>query len=116
MLSIRYYELKQNFLFNFITSYFIDTKPKKHVLLTLLSQNYHMWRELGDLLGVHSGTINSISISSCSDFSKMSNVLQSWLDNETTPVTWNKIINMIEGPLQNKTLADKIREKVISSK
>ena len=46
----------------------------------------------------------------------MSDILQSWLDNEPTPVTWNNIINMIEGPLQKKRFADEIRQKVISSK
>ena len=100
---------------NLNSSYYIGTKPKKHVLLTLLSPIYHLWRELGDLLGVDSGKINSLSISLHTDLAKMSDVLQSWLDSEPTPVTWNNIINMIEGPLQNKTLADEICQKVISS-
>ena len=103
-------------LSNFNTSYFTDVKPEKDVLLTLLSPIYYLWRELGDLLGVHHGTIKSLSLSSCSDLAKMSDVLQSWFDNEPTPVTWSKIINMIEGPLQNKTLANEIRQKIISSK
>ena len=75
-----------------------------------------MWHELGDLLGVDSGTIKSLSTSPCTELVKMSDILQSWLDNEPTPVTWNNIIDMIEGPLQNKRFADEIREKVKSSK
>ena len=42
----------------------------------------------------------------------MSGILQSWLDNEPTPFTWNQIINMLKGPLQNKTLADEIHQKL----
>ena len=101
---------------NLNTSYFIGTKPDIPVLLTLLSPIYHLWRELGYLLGVDSGMINGLSISSHTDLANMSAILQSWLDNEPTPVTWNNIINMIEGPLQNKTLADKIRLQVASSR
>ena len=101
---------------NFNTSYFTDTKPVKHVLLRLLSPIYHLWQGLGNLLGVDVDTIKSLSNSSCSDFVKMSGVLQSWLDNGPTPVTWNSIIDKIEGPLRNKALADEIRQKLKSSK
>ena len=38
----------------------------------------------------------------------MSKMLQSWLDNEPTPVTWDNIIDVIGGPLQNKSLAIEI--------
>ena len=38
----------------------------------------------------------------------MSKMLQSWLDNEPTPATWNNIISVIEGPLQKKSLANQI--------
>ena len=36
------------------------------------------------------------------------NSFQSWLDNEPTPATWSNIIDVIGGPLQNKSLANKI--------
>ena len=98
---------------NFNTLYFTDAKPEKHKLLPLLSPIDYLWHELGDLLGVHSERLRH---SQCSDLVKMSNILQSWLDKKPTLVTWRKIINMIEGPLQNKALADDIRQKVISSK
>ena len=41
---------------------------------------------------------------------KMSKMLQSWLDNEPTPVTWDHFISVIEGPLQMKSLAIEIRQ------
>ena len=38
----------------------------------------------------------------------MSKMLQSWLDNEPTPANWGNIIDVIDGPLQNKSLAIEI--------
>ena len=35
-------------------------------------------------------------------------MLQSWLDNEPTPVTWDYFISVIEGPLKMKSLAIEI--------
>ena len=46
--------------------------------------------------------------SNLSDQKKMSKMLQSWLDNEPTPVTWDHFISVIEGPLQMKSLAIEI--------
>ena len=68
------------------------------------------WCEIGDLLGVQCDTIDSLLHSTYSDQVKMSKVLQSWLDNEPTPATWGNIIDVIEGPLQKKSLAIKIHE------
>ena len=45
----------------------------------------------------------------------MSKMLQSWLDNEPTPTTWDNILDIIEGPLQKKALADEIRQKLTIS-
>ena len=46
--------------------------------------------------------------SNFSDQQKMSKMLQSWLDNEPTPVTWDHFISVIEGPLEMKSLAIEI--------
>ena len=46
--------------------------------------------------------------SNLSDQKKMSKMLQSWLDNEPTPVTWDHFISVIEGPLQMKSVAIEI--------
>ena len=35
-------------------------------------------------------------------------MLQSWLDNDPTPATWDNIIDVIDGPLQHKSLANEI--------
>ena len=97
-----------NFNYNFFT--LTDEKPRKHILLRMLSSVNSKWCEIGDLLGVDSYTIESMYNSFYPDQVKMSKVLQSWLDNEPTPVTWDNIINVIEGPLQKKSLAIEMRE------
>ena len=68
------------------------------------------WQEIGNLLGVDSDTIEMLYNSNFSDQMKMSKMLQSWLDNEPTPVTWDHFISVIEGPLQMKSLAIEIRQ------
>ena len=78
------------------------------MLLRLLSSITAKWQQMGDLLGVDPNTIETLCYSSFSDDVKMSKMLQSWLDNEPTPATWNNIISVIEGPLQKKSLATEI--------
>ena len=46
----------------------------------------------------------------------MSKVLQSWLDNEPTPASWDNILEIIEGPLQKNALAIEIRQKLKAGK
>ena len=86
----------------------LATKPEKHTLLTLLASVSTKWQEIGDLLGVDSNTIDGLHTSNLSNQVKMSKMLQSWLDNAQTP-TWHNIISVLEGPLKNKSLANKIR-------
>ena len=88
--------------------YFTASKPEKHILLRLLSSVTAEWQEIGDLLGVDPDTIEGLCISNFSNKVKMSKMLQSWLDKEPTPVTWDNIISVIRGPLQKKILATEI--------
>ena len=83
------------------------------MLLRLLSSITAKWQQMGDLLGVDPNTIEGLCYSNFSDNVKMSKMLQSWLDNEPTPATWNNIISIIEGPLQKKSLADDIRQQLL---
>ena len=83
------------------------------MLLRLLSPVTAKWQQIGDLLGVDPNTIEMLCYSNFSDDVKMSKMLQSWLDNEPTPATWNNIISVIEGPLQKKSLADDIRQLLL---
>ena len=97
--------------------YFTVSKPKKHKLLRLLSPIASKWQEIGDLLGVDSDIIEGLSTSSSSSNQvKMSKMLQSWLDNEPTPASWDNILEILEGPLQKNALAIEIREKLKAGK
>ena len=91
-----------------ILFYYTDKKPDKFLLLRFLSSITGKWQEIGDLLGVDPSTIDGLCHSNYSDQRKMSKMLQIWLDNEPTPVTWYNIIDILEGPLQNKPLAIEI--------
>ena len=78
----------------------------------MLSSIAAKWQEIGDLLGVDPDTIEGLCCSNFSNQVKMSKMLQSWLDNEPTPVTWDNLISVLEGPLQKKSLAIEIRQSL----
>ena len=86
------------------------------MLLRLLFPINGKWQEIGDLLGVDADTIDSLGTSSSSNEVKMSKILQSWLDNEPTPASWDNILYIIEGPLQKRSIANEIRQRLKISK
>ena len=83
-------------------------------MLKLLTSVSAKWQEIGDLLGVDSDTIEGLYTSNVSNQVKMSKMLQCWLDNAPTPVTWHNIISVLEGPLKEKSIANKIRNTLAS--
>ena len=97
-----------HFNYCYMYLYYTANKPEIHVLMRLLYSVSGKWQDIGDLLGVESNTIERLYHSNVSNKEKMSKVLQSWLDNEPTPATWDNIIDVLEGPLQNELLATAI--------
>ena len=93
-----------------ILFYYTANKPEKNILLRFLCSIAMKWQQIGDLLGVDSSTIEGLCLSNFSDEVKMSKMLQSWLVHEPTPATWDNIISILEGPLQEKSLAFEIRQ------
>ena len=85
-------------------------EPQKHVLLDFLSLVSSKWHEIGDLLGVGDNILDGLLAKGYSDQVKLSKTLQNWLNNRPTPTTWRRIIKILEGPLQNKSLAAEIRQ------
>ena len=81
-------------------------------MLNLLSPVSAQWEEIGGLLGVDANTINGLHTSNLTNQVKLDKMLQSWLDNEPTPVTWNNVISVLEGPLKKKSLAIEIRKTI----
>ena len=78
------------------------------MLLNFLSPVSAHWEEIGGLLKVDANTINGLHTSNLTNQVKLDKMLQSWFNNEPTPVTWNNIISILEGPLNNKSLANEI--------
>ena len=105
MFSLTHYD----FVFSI---YFLVVKPEKHVLLKFLCPISGKWQEIGDLLGVDVDTTDHLYTSPLSSKVKMAKILQSLLDNEPTPATWENILDIVEGPLQKKALALEIRQKI----
>ena len=68
---------------------------------------------IGGLLGVDDNTLDGLLAKDYDDHVKLSKTLQNWLNNQPTPTTWRKIIKIMEGPLQKKSLATDIREYLI---
>ena len=91
----------------------IDSKPQSHVLLEFLFPVSSKWYEIGGLLGVDDNTLDGLYATNDSPQVKLSKTLQNWLNNQPTPTTWRKIIKIVEGPLQKKSVADVIRQYLI---
>ena len=82
------------------------------MLLNLLSPVSAQWDKIGSLLGVDVNTINGLDTLDSAKQVKLDKTLQCWFNNEPTPVTWNNIISVLEGPLKNKSLANEIRKSL----
>ena len=80
------------------------------MLLNLLSPMSAQWEEIGGLLGVDADTINGLHTSKLTNQVMLDKILQSWLDNEPTPVTWNNVISVLEGQLKKKSLSIEIHK------
>ena len=88
----------------------LKKRPEKIDLLNQLASIKAKWSELGEGLCVDDGDIESIRLSNLSDQGKLSAVLQKWMDTMKSPVTWEKMIEVVQGPLvQKATVAVQIR-------
>lgn len=99
-------------LFNIIVETF-SGKPTRLEVLTHLASIDHLWRSVGNGLGVSYNVLQGLADSSMSNQTRLDHVIQTWLDmdghGEGVPVAWSAIIDVIKGPLvQHKNLAKKI--------
>ena len=77
--------------------------------MTLLNEIRYMWKTIGEQLDVHYGDIKSAEYNVAYDTTKLSEVLQVWIDKRTCEVSWKKIITVVkESPVENKGVAEKI--------
>ena len=69
-----------------------------------------MWNTIGEQLEVRYGDIKSAEYNVAYDHTtKLSEVLQVWIDKRTCEVSWRMIIAVVkEPPVENKAVAEKI--------
>ena len=66
---------------------------------------------IGIALEVGSATLETLQQSTISGDLKLASVIQTWIETESSPVTWETLINAIEGPLlKHKKKANEIRD------
>ena len=69
-----------------------------------------MWNTIGEQLEVRYGDIKSAEYNvAYDDTTKLSEVLQVWIDKRTCEVSWKKIITVVkEQPVEHKVVADEM--------
>ena len=78
--------------------------------MTLLHEIKYMWNTIGEQLEVHHCDIKSAEYNVAYDqTTKLSEVLQVWIDKRTCEVSWRMIITVVkEPPIEHKVVAEKI--------
>ena len=77
----------------------------------LLNNIHAQWKIIGMALEVDSGTLKDIHQISQETELKLADMIGAWIKSKPSPVTWETLINAIEGPLlNNKLKADEIRD------
>ena len=95
----------------------LEDAPDKDELLKLLADINNKWREIGLSLKVANNVLKGLTIQNMTNFLKLDEVLQSWIETESSPVTWDTMITAIEGPfVNNMQKAKDIREYLTKGK
>ena len=79
----------------------LEDAPNKDELLKLLANIDNKWHEIGLSLKVANNVLNGLASENSTNILKLDQVLQSWIETESSPVTWDIIITAIEGPIVN---------------
>ena len=73
--------------------------PVKRDVLVLLADIKYLWYQIGEALDVKFGSLQSHLYSSYPDITKLSLVIQEWMDSQkTSDVTWSTLIEAVECP------------------
>ena len=80
--------------------------------MTLLHKIRYKWNTIGEQLEVRYGDIKSAEYNVAYDHTtKLSEVLQVWIDKRTCEVSWRMIITVVkEPPIEHKVVAEKIHK------
>ena len=87
-----------------------DKSPDKLDLQKLLDPIVYQWRLIGEALKVDHGSIMSVEKNAAyTDTVRLSDILQLWIEQKPSPVTWRTIIDAIEKPpVKDSAIANKI--------
>ena len=84
-------------------------EPEKHQLLILLDPVKHEWKSIGEQLAVRNGDIQSLQYRLLDDETRLSEVLQFWINQRKREVCWKTIITVIKNPpVNNVNVANRI--------
>lgn len=86
-------------------------RPVKRDILVLLANIEYLWLEIGEALELKFGSLQNHLYSPYSNSTKLSLVIQEWMDSrKTSDVTWSTIIEAVECPIVKQiSLGEKMR-------
>ena len=98
--------------------FFLDIlkeSPNHKEALSLLSGISVKWEEIGSALNISQNELDGLHHDHRSIIMKLSQVLNLWINSESSPVSWETLISAIEGPIvKNKKKAKEIRDYLYS--
>ena len=96
-----------NYYFSDISNV-LKNAPNDLLLINLLVDIEHKWHEIGCALQVQQDVLENLQHS---NLLNLSDVIFIWKDTRPSPITWETVIDAIEGPIVNdKKTADEIRQ------
>ena len=93
---------------------FLESKPEKPDLLSLLSSIAYQWQLIGTALKIDDGDLKSLHRDQrYTDIGRLSEALQLWFNKQPTEVTWKMMLSVLEKPpINNFAVAGEIRKFV----
>ena len=89
----------------------LSTRPDENELLNLLANIDSDWFRIGTALNVSHNTLEGFRQNSENNTVRLTNVIHSWVTTQSSPVTWQTVIDAIGGNIvNNRAKADEIRE------
>ena len=83
--------------------------PDPVKLLELLTDVNYLWNEIGIVLRVPNAKLKSLQQSNIANSIKLNEVIQCWIDQRTTEVTWDTIIAAMRNEIVGQ---DRVAEKI----
>ena len=98
--SIEYYDIDVK---NTYLSWMDYTANGKTQVVKIYDSSAHMWRRIGENLGIEAGILTSIGRDGYDDRDRVTRVLSKWLENASNlphsdlyPLTWKGLINLLQ--------------------